>query len=215
MYARRRARSAVASSTRPETLTSTPTPTTTPLSERRGQTESLQQDQHQTNLFSSRSGLNKDEQLRPGSKGSHSSTVDEKQHDKSAQTSPAALTPLARFRLLVWITVCMRRLFVEIIRLSGEKTLRSATELQWMAVYAEKHDASLAFNKHLFSRDRVMAHVPFWAQCILAIPPVDRSVTHCRKLHALLRGLRSFDKFTDEIQMALCKAFSLEKYVTV
>ncbi|RUS74029.1 hypothetical protein EGW08_018203 [Elysia chlorotica] len=113
--------------------------------------------------------------------------------------------------MVVWITICMRRLLMEIIRLSGEKTLRSATELQWMAIYAEKHDASLAFNKHLFSRDRVMAHVPFWAQRILAVPPAERSDAQCRKLHALLRGLRSFDKFTDEIQMALCKAFILER----
>ncbi|GFO24684.1 cyclic nucleotide-binding domain-containing protein 2-like [Plakobranchus ocellatus] len=45
----------------------------------------------------------------------------------------------------------------------------------------------------------------------MSIPPALRTESHCRKLHALLRGLRSFDKFTDEIQMALCKAFTMER----
>ncbi|GFO42094.1 hypothetical protein PoB_006859900, partial [Plakobranchus ocellatus] len=76
-------------------------------------------------------------------------------HAFSKSPKSAHSTPVARFRLIVWITVCLRRLLDQIIRMSGEKTLRSATELQWMAIYAEKHDANLAFNKHLFSRDRV------------------------------------------------------------
>lgn len=208
IYATRRARSAVGSFTHPDTLVSRCTPSSRPATSSLpldGQTGSLRKDAR-IHRSSGLNDLGEDLKL-----GSQSPWLDEGKSDRPCKSWSSALTPIARFRLLVWITVCMRRLLVEIIRLSGEKTLRSATELQWMAIYAEKHDASLAFNKHLFSRDRVMAHVPFWAQCILAIPPADRTVIHCRKLHALLRGLRSFDKFTDEIQMALCKAFMLER----
>ena len=55
-----------------------------------------------------------------------------------------------------------------------------------------------------------MTHVPEWASIILALPPERRTEPDCRRLHALLRGLKSFDKFTEEIQMALCRAFTFD-----
>ncbi|XP_059171648.1 uncharacterized protein LOC131952810 [Physella acuta] len=123
----------------------------------------------------------------------------------------SVLSALSRFRMVGYIAIYLRRLMLVIIANCNEKTMRSATELQWMAVYSEKQDDLLAFNKYLFSRDRVIAHVPDWALTILSLPPEQRSEQHCRRLHALLRGLKSFDKFTEEMQLSLCRAFTLEK----
>ncbi|KAH9499293.1 hypothetical protein Btru_003637 [Bulinus truncatus] len=130
------------------------------------------------------------------------------------QTARAGMTtrgPFGRFRMIGFLALHLGRLMQAIKENCEKKTQRSATELQWMAVYSENHDDSLAFNKHLFSRDRVSTHVPDWAITILNMPPEVRSEQHCRRLHALLRGLRSFDKFTEEMQMSLCRAFTIER----
>nr|KAI8768552.1 cyclic nucleotide-binding domain-containing protein 2 [Biomphalaria glabrata] len=130
------------------------------------------------------------------------------------QNSCEGLTPrrlLAKFRQVGRLAIYFRRIMQDITSNTCSTTQRSATELQWMAVYSENHDESLAFNKHLYSRDRVSTHVPDWALSIFNLPPEERTEQHCRRLHALLRGLRSFDKFTEEMQMSLCRAFTLER----
>ncbi|KAK0050910.1 cyclic nucleotide-binding domain-containing protein 2 [Biomphalaria pfeifferi] len=130
------------------------------------------------------------------------------------QNSREGLTPrrlLAKFRQVGRLAIYFRRIMQDITSNTCSTRQRSATELQWMAVYSENHDESLAFNKHLYSRDRVSTHVPDWALSIFSLPPEERTEQHCRRLHALLRGLRSFDKFTEEMQMSLCRAFTLER----
>ena len=56
-----------------------------------------------------------------------------------------------------------------------------------------------------------MTHIPDWASHILHLPPEERTEQQCRRLHALFRGVKSFDKFTEEIQMALCRAFTVDR----
>ncbi|XP_076437211.1 cyclic nucleotide-binding domain-containing protein 2-like [Babylonia areolata] len=48
--------------------------------------------------------------------------------------------------------------------------------------------------------------MPRWALEIFDVPPERRTEGDCRRLHALFRGMRSFDKFTEEIQLNLCRA---------
>lgn len=61
---------------------------------------------------------------------------------------------------------------------------------------------------------QVTTTMPRWAQSILDISPEERSEQDCRRLHALLRGMRSFDKFTERIQLSLCRAFTYIRCVT-
>ena len=53
--------------------------------------------------------------------------------------------------------------------------------------------------------------LPLWAKEILDISPEERTDGECRRLHALLRGMKTFDKFTEKIQLALCKAFTYQQ----
>ena len=46
----------------------------------------------------------------------------------------------------------------------------------------------------------------------MAKDPQARTEVECRKLHALLRGMRSFDRFTERIQLAMCRAFTYCRY---
>ncbi|CAG5129408.1 unnamed protein product, partial [Candidula unifasciata] len=64
------------------------------------------------------------------------------------------LQPLDKFRAIVRLVIYLQRFMAAIIDNCSDLTMRSANELQWMTVYAEKHDITLAFNKHLYSRDR-------------------------------------------------------------
>ncbi|XP_012939886.1 cyclic nucleotide-binding domain-containing protein 2 [Aplysia californica] len=143
--------------------------------------------------------------------GSSHGQLSSRSQDSGERHTSLNLTPLAKFRMVVHIAIRLRRLMDVIMTNTREKTVRSATELQWMTLYAERDDDSLAFNKHLYSRDRVITHVPDWALVILQLRPEHRTEQDCRRLHALLRGLKSFDKFTEEIQMSLCRAFTLER----
>ncbi|CAG5129409.1 unnamed protein product, partial [Candidula unifasciata] len=56
----------------------------------------------------------------------------------------------------------------------------------------------------------VSGHVPDWAVAILDKSPEQRTHQDCRLLHAMLRGMKNFDLFTSQVQMALCKAFTLQ-----
>lgn len=60
---------------------------------------------------------------------------------------------------------------------------------------------------------QITTKVPDWAEKILRKPPEWRSVTECNKLHALLRPLKSFEKFTEKIQMAMCRSMRYELWV--
>ncbi len=50
--------------------------------------------------------------------------------------------------------------------------------------------------------------LPLWARRVLDTAPEERSPADCRRLHALLRGSRTLEKFTEQIQLALCRAFT-------
>ncbi len=57
---------------------------------------------------------------------------------------------------------------------------------------------------------QTLVKVPPWAKEILGKDPLVRTEADCKKLHALLRGMTSFDKFTQKIQLAMCKAFTYQ-----
>lgn len=52
-----------------------------------------------------------------------------------------------------------------------------------------------------------------WASDIFESDPDSRSDHDCRRIHALLRGLKSFDKFTERIQLYMCRAFRYQRFV--
>ncbi|XP_064648020.1 cyclic nucleotide-binding domain-containing protein 2-like [Lineus longissimus] len=107
------------------------------------------------------------------------------------------------------VQYCSRLLRV-MLDVSASMTVQTATELQWHTLNNSSEAQKLVFNKSLFSRDRIYARVPPWAKKILEKPPDSRTETDCRKLHALLRGLKSFDRFTEKIQLSMCRSFSYE-----
>lgn len=81
--------------------------------------------------------------------------------------------------------------------------------MQWNELHRRKKDLNYGrFDASIFSRAQIKTSVPIWAKRIMAKSPLDRADDDCRKLHALLRGLKSFDKFTEPIQLAMCKAFT-------
>ncbi|CAD5112445.1 DgyrCDS1667 [Dimorphilus gyrociliatus] len=95
------------------------------------------------------------------------------------------------------------------IIISESKSIRSAVEMQWNELHRRKRDLNYGrFDASLFSRAQIKTSVPSWAKRIMAKGPLDRADDDCKKLHALLRGLKSFDKFTEPIQLAMCKAFT-------
>ena len=55
------------------------------------------------------------------------------------------------------------------------------------------------------------AYVPEWAKNILAKPPMERTDMDLSQLHAVLKGLQSYDKFTYRIQMAMCRAMTYQR----
>ncbi|CAH1790272.1 unnamed protein product [Owenia fusiformis] len=92
---------------------------------------------------------------------------------------------------------------------SMEEDCKTATELHWHILHNRKHSKDkLVFDKLLFAREKSFARFPYWARLVTDQPAGDRSEVDCRRLHALLRGLRGFNKFTETIQLALCRSMS-------
>ncbi|KAK3101866.1 hypothetical protein FSP39_006884 [Pinctada imbricata] len=112
-----------------------------------------------------------------------------------------------KFRQIAQGIRLLIRWFRIIIEISDEKTTRTATEEQWYTLYTSQEARKLAFNKSMFARERAFARVPFWAIKIFECTPEERSEADCRRIHALLRGLKSFDKFTERIQLYMCRSF--------
>ena len=52
--------------------------------------------------------------------------------------------------------------------------------------------------------------MPAWAEKIIRKPAEWRTESECSKIHALMRPLKSFEKFTEKIQWAMCKAMRYE-----
>ncbi|XP_056008026.1 cyclic nucleotide-binding domain-containing protein 2-like isoform X3 [Ostrea edulis] len=94
-----------------------------------------------------------------------------------------------------------------IIDISDMKTIRTATEERWYTLYTSQEARRLAFNKMIYSKERAFAKVPKWALNIFEKDPDSRSEHECKRIHALLRGLKSFDKFTERIQLYMCRSF--------
>ncbi|XP_060081548.1 cyclic nucleotide-binding domain-containing protein 2-like [Ylistrum balloti] len=117
-----------------------------------------------------------------------------------------------RFRVAILCVRVLVRWLRIIIVISDRMTSRTATEEQWYTLYNSNEARALAFNKSMFARERTFAKVPNWAKEILSQEPEERTETDCRRLHALLRGLKSFDKFTEKIQLSMCRAF---RYISV
>ncbi|CAH3156566.1 unnamed protein product [Porites lobata] len=69
----------------------------------------------------------------------------------------------------------------------------------------------ITFNKHLFSRDNTL-HFPLWARLTCAKKPEERTEAEMKKLATLLRGMKSFGKFSREAQRNLCQTMSYACY---
>ncbi|XP_070565317.1 cyclic nucleotide-binding domain-containing protein 2-like [Ptychodera flava] len=94
---------------------------------------------------------------------------------------------------------------------SVQKTMQTAAESHYHTVYNSKVVSDMAFNKAKFMRGtKEFSRVPNWAKEIIEKPSDMRTDGELRQIHALLRGLKSFDKFTHTIQMVMCKAFTYE-----
>ncbi|OWF39986.1 cyclic nucleotide-binding domain-containing protein 2-like isoform X2 [Mizuhopecten yessoensis] len=137
------------------------------------------------------------------------STVSTDDGDKERQPNVQAIS---RFRVAILCVRILVRWLRIIINISNRMTSRTATEEQWYTLYNSNEARALAFNKAMFARERTFAKVPNWAKEILGQEPEARTETDCRRLHALLRGLKSFDKFTEKIQLSMCRAF---RYICV
>ncbi|XP_062574782.1 cyclic nucleotide-binding domain-containing protein 2-like [Saccostrea cucullata] len=112
-----------------------------------------------------------------------------------------------RFKTAAKCVAVLIRWLNAIIQISDTKTIRTATEERWYTLYTSKEARRLAFNKMVYSKERAFAKVPKWALDIFDTDPDTRSERDCRRIHALLRGLKSFDKFTERIQLYMCRAF--------
>ncbi|PVD29449.1 hypothetical protein C0Q70_08700 [Pomacea canaliculata] len=115
-----------------------------------------------------------------------------------------------KFRMVGLIVMKLVRLKAAIAVNSQDRTVRSAAEIQWRTLYGQHEAEKLAFNKSYFSRERVSTKMPNWALMILYLTPEERTEHDCRRLHALFRGMRGFLKFTERIQLSLCRAFEYE-----
>ena len=60
-----------------------------------------------------------------------------------------------KFRMVGFITVTLIRLKAAIVVNSLDRTERSAQEIQWRTLYGEQEVEKLAFNRSLYSRERV------------------------------------------------------------
>lgn len=67
------------------------------------------------------------------------------------------------------------------------------------------------FNKHLYSRENTL-HFPLWARIICTKMPEYRSEAEMNNLVALLRGIKSFNKFSREAQRYLCQTMTYACY---
>lgn len=112
-----------------------------------------------------------------------------------------------RFKMAAKCVLVLIRWLNAIIDISDTKTIRTATEERWYTLYTSQEARRLAFNKMVYSKERAFAKVPKWASDIFESDPDSRSEQDCRRIHALLRGLKSFDKFTERIQLYMCRAF--------
>ncbi|XP_048584959.1 mucin-17-like isoform X2 [Nematostella vectensis] len=72
-------------------------------------------------------------------------------------------------------------------------------------------ESSLYFNKHLFSRNNTL-HFPLWARWTCCLAPEDRKEAEISKLVSLLRGMKSFNKFSREAQLKLCRTMTYACY---
>ncbi|XP_046583083.1 cyclic nucleotide-binding domain-containing protein 2-like [Haliotis rubra] len=113
-----------------------------------------------------------------------------------------------KFRMVGSIVTTLVHMLKAISANTDSLTTKSAAEIQWQALYSDKDPHKLAFNVSVFTRERAIEKLPMWSIDILQKNPEVRDDIDCRKLHTLLKGMRSFDKFTEKIQNSLCKTFS-------
>ena len=67
------------------------------------------------------------------------------------------------------------------------------------------------FQHIISSSNQILVKLPSWAKEILHTDPNERTEANCKRLHALLRGMRTLERFTEKIQLALCKAFTYQE----
>ncbi|KAL8624117.1 hypothetical protein ACOMHN_036120 [Nucella lapillus] len=127
--------------------------------------------------------------------------------ERDENASPPVSRMFRKFRMVGILTVTLIRLKAAIVVNSLDRTERSASEIQWRTLYGQQEAEKLAFSKSYYARERIITKMPRWALEIFDIMPEERTESDCRRLHALFRGMRSFDKFTEEIQLNLCRSF--------
>ncbi|XP_013387720.1 cyclic nucleotide-binding domain-containing protein 2 [Lingula anatina] len=112
-----------------------------------------------------------------------------------------------QFHDAIWKVRWIIRFKILMKNLSARKTTQSATEAHWHATNMVKEDLDkpLIFNKLFFAKDRAYDRVPHWAQEVLRKEPDQRTDVECRRIHVLLRGLKGMNRFTERIQLYMCK----------
>ncbi|XP_041366762.1 uncharacterized protein LOC121381506 [Gigantopelta aegis] len=116
-----------------------------------------------------------------------------------------------KFKMVACMTLKMVVVMRGIIANSDHLTIRSAAEQQWYILYSNRNSHKLAFNKSFYTRERAINKMPAWALKILEKRPDERRDQECRRVQVLLKGMRSFDKFTEKLQLSLCRAFTLDR----
>ncbi|KAK6165421.1 hypothetical protein SNE40_022350 [Patella caerulea] len=112
-----------------------------------------------------------------------------------------------KFRLIAILATTMVKLLWVIIGISETKSVKTATELQWQTLYSTRRSSrKLSFDKSLYTRERATTTMPKWAIRILETLPELRTERESRQIHTMMKDMRGFDKFTEDIQINLCRA---------
>lgn len=138
--------------------------------------------------------------------------VDEEEMEEKRQLA------LARFRRAVYLIRIFSTLCLSIRRYADQDKSRQYDFYYIRDILMGDDDgattvkeAPITFNKHLFSRDNTL-HFPLWARLICAKKPDHRTEAEMNKLVTLLRGMKSFGKFSRESQRNLCQTMTYACY---
>ncbi|KAK3749914.1 hypothetical protein QZH41_017365, partial [Actinostola sp. cb2023] len=99
-----------------------------------------------------------------------------------------------------------------ITSLSTHKTPMTAAQKSWHALKHTSEAKEILFNMTIFLKGKSQyAYVPEWTKSILSKSPMERTDAELTQLHAVLKGLQSYDKFTYRIQMAMCRTMTYQR----
>jgi len=139
-------------------------------------------------------------------------SIDEEEREERRQLA------LARFRRAVFLIRIFSSLCLNIRRYADQDKSRQYDLYYIRDMLPGNEDSPtlvkelpITFNKHLYSRDNTL-HFPLWARLTCTKKPEDRTEAEMNKLVTLLRGMKSFGKFSREAQKNLCQTMAYACY---